>query len=448
MPESVAKPRSSLSLSSHRLMLRRSYLVDHAFSPCRLLSAGLGVLCCILLLAAPSQSEEPAGDPPVLRVCADPNNLPFSNQQHQGFENKIAELLAKEMGGGVAYTWWPQRRGFLRGTLNAGRCEVVMGVPAKYELVLTTRPYYQSTYAFVYRSDADYRLTSLDAAVLRSLRIGVHLIGDDYTNSPPAHALSQRGLVENVVGYSVYGNYAEDSPPGKIVAAVAAGEIDTALVWGPIAGYFAQRHTPPLRVTPLPADAGSDRLPFRYDIAMGVRRGNHALKAQLDALLVQHARPIRAILQDYGVPLLGVETVEPSARAPAPNTLLQTVQAETTPAQELSATTVAASNGDLQGTDKNPFTGDPTAIAEGKEYYKMLNCYGCHGMRGGGGMGPSINDAKWSAGRGTDADIMQQIMEGRGKMPSYKDSIDPDQAWKIIAYVRSLYRGSPDKVTW
>ena len=180
-----------------------------------------------------------------------------------------------------------------------------MGVPVNYELALTTRPYYGSTYAFVYPSDAAYRLTSLDDAVLASLRIGVHLIGDDYTNSPPAHALSQRGLVENVVGYSVFGNYAEDSPPGKIVEAVAAGEIDTALVWGPIAGYFAQRHTPPLQVTPLPADAGSDRLPFRYDIAMGVRRGNQTLKAELDALLVQHARPIRAILQDYGVPLVG-----------------------------------------------------------------------------------------------------------------------------------------------
>ena len=276
---------------------------------------------------------EPPDSPPGLRVCADPNNLPFSNRQQQGFENKIAELLARERGGRVAYTWWPQRRGFLRGTLNAGRCEVVMGVPVNYELALTTRPYYGSTYAFVYPSDAAYRLTSLDDAVLASLRIGVHLIGDDYTNSPPAHALSQRGLVENVIGYSVFGNYAEDSPPGKIVEAVAAGEIDTALVWGPIAGYFAQRHTPPLQVTPLPADAGSDRLPFRYDIAMGVRRGNQTLKAELDALLVQHARPIRAILQDYGVPLVGGETEQPSARVPNSDDLLQTVQAEMPPVQ-------------------------------------------------------------------------------------------------------------------
>ena len=429
-------------------MLLRDYSVVHASPPCRLLSAGLGVLCCILLLAAPGRGMQPPHSPPGLRVCADPNNLPFSNRQQQGFENKIAELLARERGGRVAYTWWPQRRGFLRGTLNAGRCEVVMGVPVNYELALTTRPYYGSTYAFVYPSDAAYRLTSLDDVVLASLRIGVHLIGDDYTNSPPAHALSQRGLVENVVGCSVFGNYAEDSPPGKIVEAVAAGEIDTALVWGPIGGYFAQRHTPPLQVTPLPADAGSDRLPFRYDIAMGVRRGNQTLRAELDALLVQHARPIRAILQDYGVPLVGDETEQPSARAPSSDDLLQTVQAEMPPVQKASEQAAAASNGALQNADENPFTGDPTAIAEGEEYYKMLNCYGCHGMRGGGGMGPSINDAKWNVGKGTDADVMQQIMEGRGKMPSYKDSIDPDQAWKIIAYVRSLYKGSPDKVTW
>ena len=415
-------------------MLSRSYSATRVSFPRRLLFAGLGAFCGVFLFVTLGWSEEAVG----LRVCADPNNLPFSNRQGQGFENTIAELLAKERGGAVAYTWWPQRRGFLRGTLNAGRCEVVMGVPAKYESVLTTRPYYQSTYAFVYRPDADYRLASLDDAALRSLRIGVHLIGDDYTNSPPAHALSQRGLVENVVGYSVYGNYAEDSPPGKIVAAVAAGEIDTALVWGPIAGYFAQRYTPPLRVTPLPADAGSARLPFRYGIAVGVRRGNQALKAELDALLTRHAGPIRAILHDYGVPLSGGEE---SAHAPTPDASRQTAQLKTPPA-------VAASSDELAGTAKNPFTGDPRAIAEGKEYYKMLNCYGCHGMRGGGGMGPSINDAKWSVGRGTDADMMQQIMEGRGKMPSFKDSIEPEQAWKIIAYVRSLYTGRPEKVTW
>ncbi len=412
----------------------QSYSANWVSFPRRLLFVGLGALCGVLLFATPSRGEEAVG----LRVCADPNNLPFSNRQGQGFENKIAELLAKERGGDVAYTWWPQRRGFLRGTLNAGRCEVVMGVPAKYELVLTTRPYYQSSYAFVYRPNADYRLTSLDDVVLRSLRIGVHLIGDDYTNSPPAHALSQRGLVKNVVGYSVYGNYAEDSPPGKIVTAVAAGEIDTALVWGPIAGYFAQRHTPPLRVTTLPADAGSARLPFRYGIAVGVRRGNQTLKAELDALLTRHAEPIRAILQDYAVPLLDGGA---SAHAPAPDASMQTAQVKTLPV-------VAASNHELAGTTRNPFTGDPAAIAEGREYYKMLNCYGCHGMRGGGGMGPSINDAKWSVGRGTDADVMQQIMEGRGKMPSFKDSIDPEQAWKLIAYVRSLYKGRPEKATW
>ena len=212
---------------------------------------------------------------------------------------------------------------------------------------------------------------------------------------------------------------------------------------------FRSQHTPPLQVTPLPADAGSARLPFRYNIAMGVRRGNQTLKAELDALLSQHAGSIRAILQDYGVPLLDDgELGETSVSTSPPDVSVQTAQAETSPAKAAQETAAAAFHDELARVAKNPFTGDLEAIAEGKEYYKMLNCYGCHGMRGGGGMGPSINDAKWSVGKGTDADVMQQIMEGRGKMPSFKDSIDPDQAWKIIAYVRSLYKGSSDKVTW
>ena len=245
---------------------------------------------------------------------------------------------------------------------------------------------------------------------------------------------------------------AEDSPPGKIVAAVAAGDIDTAIVWGPIAGYFAQQHTPPLNVVPLPPDTGSPLLPFSYEMAMGVRLGNEALKVQLDTLLEQHAEQIQAILADYGVPLVGADATEeapPADDQPAAPT--PSVQAQVVPDKVATADIQIVgevSEVSLKTLDKNPYTGNAEAIAEGKEYYKMLNCYGCHGMRGGGGMGPSINDSKWKVGKGTDADVMQQIMVGRGKMPSYGDSIDPDQAWKIISFVRSLYKGSPDKVTW
>lgn len=238
------------------------------------------------------------------RVCADPNNLPFSNQKQEGFENKIADLLAHALDSHVTYTWWPQRRGFIRNTLSAGQCDVVMGVPAGYDPVLTTQPYYRSTYVFVYPKDAGYQLTSLDDPLLHRLRIGVHLIGDDYTNSPPAHALSARGIVDKVVGYSVFGDYAEDSPPGKIIKAVAAKEIDIAIVWGPIAGYFAQKQDIPLVLVPVSPATDSSRLPFVYSISMGVRRKDKDLKLKLDELLKSKAPEIRKILEGYGVPLV------------------------------------------------------------------------------------------------------------------------------------------------
>ena len=256
----------------------------------------------ILLFTTPGWCDELQNDHKEFRVCADPNNLPFSNQKQEGFENKIAELLAHEFSSQVAYTWWPQRRGFIRSTLNAGVCDVVMGVPASYAPVLTTQPYYRSTYVFVYPKNAGYQIASFDDPMLQKLRIGVHLIGDDYANSPPAHALSEKGIVNNVVGYSVFGDYAEDSPPGKIIGAVAAGEVDMAIVWGPIAGYFAKKQTVPLTLVPVPADAGSLSLPFTYSISLGVRRKDEELKAKLDDALKRKTSEIHKILEEYGVP--------------------------------------------------------------------------------------------------------------------------------------------------
>ncbi|HKA55323.1 MAG TPA: substrate-binding domain-containing protein [Candidatus Binatia bacterium] len=263
-----------------------------------------GLWLVVLLLAATALCDQAEESHKEFRVCADPNNLPFSNRKQEGFENKIAELLAHEFGGHVTYAWWPQRRGFIRNTLNAGLCDVVMGVPAGYDPVLTTRPYYRSTYVFVYPQSAGYRIASFDDPLLQKLKIGVHLIGDDYANSPPAHALGEKGIVKNVVGYSVFGDYAEDSPPGKIIAAVAAGEVDVAIVWGPIAGYFARKQAVPLTLVPVPADAGSSSLPFTYSIALGVRRKDAELKAKLDEALSRKATEVGKILQDYGVPLV------------------------------------------------------------------------------------------------------------------------------------------------
>jgi quinoprotein dehydrogenase-associated probable ABC transporter substrate-binding protein len=169
--------------------------------------------------------------------------MPFSNDRLEGFENRIAALIAKDFETTPTYTWWGQRRGFIRNTMNAtleeGRCDVVIGVPAQYDLVRTTKPYYRSTYVFVYPKQKGWTIASLDDPRLKKLKIGVHLLGDDYTNPPPVHELSKRGVVDNVVGFNTF--YSETNPPGAIIDAVAAGRVDLAIVWGPLAGYYAKR---------------------------------------------------------------------------------------------------------------------------------------------------------------------------------------------------------------
>ncbi len=238
----------------------------------------------------------------VLRVCADPNNLPFSNRAQQGFENQIANLLARDMHARVEYTWWAQRRGFLRNTLKAHSCDVVIGLPTAIDMAATTRPYYRSTYVFVTRKDRNLNIESLDDPILKTLRIGVQIIGDDGANAPPAHALAARGIIENVRGYTVYGDYREPNPPARIVDAVALGELDVAIVWGPLAGYFAKHEPVALSITPVTPEIDLPFLPFVYDIAMGVRREDVALRNELDAILERRQPEIDRILATYGVP--------------------------------------------------------------------------------------------------------------------------------------------------
>ena len=255
-----------------------------------LLAAALGIL------AASAQARE-------LRVCADPNNLPFSNDRLEGFENRIAALLARDAGAKLTYTWWAQRRGFIRNTLKAGKCDVVMGVPVGLESVLATRPYYRSTYVWVSRARGGTSVRSFDDPRLRKLRIGVQVVGNDYANTPPAHALLRRGLVRNMVGYTLYGDYSQPNPPARILEAVADGNVDVAVVWGPLAGYFATRVATPLVLRPASAtDALSPMVPFSYDIGLGVRRGDRDLRDRLDAFLVRRAGAIGRILDAYGVP--------------------------------------------------------------------------------------------------------------------------------------------------
>lgn len=242
--------------------------------------------------------------PRTLRVCADPNNLPFSNERGEGFDNAIAELIASELHADLEYTWWAQRRGFLRNTLGADACDLVFGVPPRSERALATRPYYRSTYVFVTRADTSAPLRSLDDPRLRRLRVGVHLIGDDYTNTPPAHALARRGIVQNVAGYLIYGDYREPNPPARLIEAVAKGDVDVAIVWGPLAGYFAPRQTPPLRVTPVTPDSDGPALPFVFDVAMGVQRDDEPLRAEVEEVLERRRATVDSILQRWGVPLL------------------------------------------------------------------------------------------------------------------------------------------------
>jgi mxaJ protein len=265
----------------------------------RVLSAGCWVLSGLLLLgqgcAKTQRSALSTQHSRVLRVCADPNNLPYSNARQEGFENKIASLVARDLNARVDYTWFPQRRGFVRNTLRAGLCDCVIGVPANYELTLGTQPYYRSSYVFVARRDRRLGVTSLDDPRLRTWKVGVQMIGNDHVNSPPAHALANRGAIRNVVGYMVY-------DPQAIVDAVARGDVDVAVVWGPQAGYFARQERVPLDITPVSPQVDLPFLPFVFDISIGVRRGDNALRDELDKVLDRRRADIEKILDRYGVP--------------------------------------------------------------------------------------------------------------------------------------------------
>jgi mxaJ protein len=269
-----------------------------------LLPAAVAVLALLLFSSCRSTFFAQPSSKRVLRVCSDPNNLPFSNQAGEGFENKIAELLARKLNATVQYTWRPQRRGFIRNTLSAKACDVVIGIPSGSDMVLTTNPYYRSSYVFVTRRDSGIHVASFDSPVLRTARIGVQLIGDDYTNTPPAHALARRGIVKNVVGFRVAGDYAEANPPARLIEAVANGTVDVAIAWGPLAGYFAKKERVALEFTSVSPQQDSPQLPFAFDVSMGVRRGDVFLQKELNAFLAANKAEITAVLAEYGVPLV------------------------------------------------------------------------------------------------------------------------------------------------
>jgi quinoprotein dehydrogenase-associated probable ABC transporter substrate-binding protein len=244
---------------------------------------------------------------PALRVCADPNNLPYSNQQQQGFENDLAQMIASDFGTAVSYTWFAQRGAFFRKTLNAGQCDVVMGVPAGMEKLATTLPYYRSTYVFVSRRDKHLDIHSLDDPRLRRLQIGFHVLGDSDRDLPPVEALTSRGIVRNLVGLDIFGNLDEANPASGIIKAVAQGRVDIAVAWGPMAGYFAGQSTVPLRVVPIDPDPSDPSLPMAFDIAIGVRAADGELRQRLDAELNRRKAEIGRLLQSYGIPCVAGE---------------------------------------------------------------------------------------------------------------------------------------------
>jgi mxaJ protein len=268
----------------------------------KFVSAPVAATLWAISLVLQAIAEPPATNE--LRVAADPNNLPFSNRARQGFDNALAEMVAKDLRRPLRYVWRPERSGFLRNTLKAGWPDLVLGIPEGLPMVRATQPYYRSTYVFVTRLDRHLDIRSFDDPRLASLRIGVHVIGDDDANLPPAQALAKRGIVTNVVGYRVYGDDSRPNPPAALIDAVARGDVDVGVAWGPLAGYFAHRAAAALVVTPIEPGADGPDTPFVFGVAMGVRRQDAALRDSIDSILTRRAPEIDRLLRRYDVPLV------------------------------------------------------------------------------------------------------------------------------------------------
>ncbi len=259
--------------------------------------------CATMLIAAAAQADDAAQPRPGLRVCADPSNLPFSNQAEEGFENRIAALLGERLGLPLVYTWWPNTIGFFRNTLRAKKCDLVMGVVEGFELAATTKPYYRSTYVMVYRTHGGLSISGLDDPGLRGATIGA------VANTPPVDLLVKYDLLSRLRSYGLVVDTRVEHPARQMIEDVANDDIDVALVWGPIGGYYARRQSPPLTVVTLAGEP--DLAPLEFSISAAVRHGEPEWQRQLDTLLIAHRAEIDAILIDYGVPLRDLSAAEP-----------------------------------------------------------------------------------------------------------------------------------------
>jgi quinoprotein dehydrogenase-associated probable ABC transporter substrate-binding protein len=236
-------------------------------------------------------------DPKVLRVCADPRNLPFSNEKSEGFENKLAELFAEKLQKKLDYMFFPQATGFVRMTLGAHRCDVIMGFPQGDELVQGTNPYYRTAYALVARPGSGLEdVVSLGDERLKGKHLGI------VAGTPPATNMAVNGLMTNARPYPLMIDTRIDSSAAAMIKDLMAGEIDAGVLWGPMAGYYARQVNPPLHVTPLVKETSGPRLAYR--VGMGVRPADQNWKRQLNRLIQENQPAINKILLDFGVPLL------------------------------------------------------------------------------------------------------------------------------------------------
>ena len=236
-------------------------------------------------------------DPKVLRVCADPRNLPFSNEKGEGFENKLGELFAEKLQKKLDYMYFPQATGFVRMTLAAHRCDVIMGFPQGDDLVQGTNPYYRTAYALVAKQGNGLDdVATLEDVRLKDKRIGI------VAGTPPATNMAVAGLMANARPYPLMIDTRFDSSSAAMIKDLTSGEIDAGVLWGPMAGYYAKQASPPLHVTPLVKETSGPRLAFR--IGMGVRPADQNWKRQLNRLIQENQPAINKILLDFGVPLL------------------------------------------------------------------------------------------------------------------------------------------------
>jgi mxaJ protein len=360
-----------------------------------------------------------------LRVCGDPDNLPYSNDRLQGFENRIASVVASDLGVDASYTWWPHQRGLVKNTLEAGTCDVIFGVPHDLETILPTKPYYTSTYVIAQRKGSGHAITSLDAPELKTLRIGV------YANTPVEESLGRRGLVDHLTAYSLFFDPTGDRDrPAKLLDDLVAGTVDVALPWGPLAGYYAKKLNAPIEMSALPSEPG---VPLSFSISMGVKKGNRDLKTRLEAAIDHRQAEIRSVLEEFGVPL---------AAAPV-------AAAAATPQQEPAAAPPQSDAAAPAFKKLNPFGDNADGIAAGKKLYIQVGCQGCHGGGGGGGMAASLIDDSWKFG--SDDDTLFKLIKGQipeQTMPTVYNTLPDEQVWQILAFIRTLYIGDPAKKNW